>query len=192
MRRTMIALLSLALVMTVAVPAISQGGVDRNGPKAIDQPADKGPKSRTVPVKGTTADNVLDVSEQLLYRMPEDSYLIPPAEARRLMREGDVVMLDVRERAAFEAGHIPGAVNISLRELTQALNKFSSDKRTTIIVYCGNGDRGGMALTFLRLWGYTNVFSIVDGMNGWSAAGLPLETPDPGWLDPKRVIVRLQ
>lgn len=185
MRRIATILLGLTLVMTVTVPAISQGPVDSAGPRV-----DWNPKARTVTVDETSFDNVIGASEQLLSRMPEDSYLIRPAEGRRLMRERAVLVLDVRERAAFEAGHIPRAVNIPLRELSQVLNRFSDDKRTTIIVYCGNGDRAGMALAFLRLWGYTDVFSIIDGVSGWTAAGLPLEAPDPGWLNPTRIIAR--
>lgn len=189
MRRIATVMLGLTLVMTAAIPAISQGGVDKDGPGVRGGPSTGNPKYKTAPADETQFDSIVDASERLLYRMPEDSYLIEPAEARRLMRERPVLVLDVRDRAAFEAGHIPRAVNIPLRELTQALNRFSGDKHAMILVYCGNGDRGGMALTFLRLWGYTNVFSIVDGMNGWSAAGLPVEAPDPGWLD-LRIIAR--
>ncbi|HET8679106.1 MAG TPA: rhodanese-like domain-containing protein [bacterium] len=189
MRRAAIVLLGLALVMTVTVPAISQGWVGKDGQAVRGGPSYGDLKSRTSPADEPLLDSVMYASETLLAQMPEDSYMIRPAVARRLMRERAVLVLDVRERAAFEVGRVPRAVNIPLRELSQALNRLPADKSTTIVVYCGNGDRGGMALAFLRLWGYRNVFSIIDGVSGWTAAGLPLEAPDPGWLDP-RIIAR--
>lgn len=190
MRKTAIVLLGLALVMTMAIPAISEDWVGKGDKSAIGGAAYGDVKYRTSPAAGPPPGSVMYASEKLLSEMPEDSYLIRPAVARQLMRESAVLVLDVREPAAFAAERIPRAVNNPLRVLPKALDSLPGNKRATIVVYCGNGDRGAMAMAVLRLWGYTNVFSIVDGMNGWAAAGLPVETPDPGWLDQKTVIAR--
>lgn len=40
--------------------------------------------------------------------------------------------------------------------------------------YCKIGHRGAMAMLVLREWGYTNVRSIRNGLDGWKAANLPV------------------
>ena len=69
-------------------------------------------------------------------------------------------------------------MNIPLPTLTQSLDKLP-DKDSAIIVYCGIGHRGGMALMTLRLLGYTNVKSISGGFTNWKAAKLPVAQGTP-------------
>ncbi len=113
-------------------------------------------------------------TEKLLAAMPDDSYMLEPTAARRLTESGAVLVVDVRENAEFEAEHIAGAMNIPLRELPQALGRLPGSTVAPIVVYCGNGHRGAMAMMVLRLWGYTGVYSIASGLNGWKVAGLPV------------------
>jgi rhodanese-related sulfurtransferase/DNA-binding transcriptional ArsR family regulator len=87
--------------------------------------------------------------------------------------EGKVVILDVRPREEFAAGHIPGALSVPLGELDVALARLP--KRAQIVAYC----RGPycvlapQAVERLRAKGY-KARRLADGMPEWRLAGLPV------------------
>lgn len=84
------------------------------------------------------------------------------------------LLIDVREANEYAEGHIPGAINIPLRTLTQNLDKIPADR--PVFVYCASGLRAGTALTALGLLGFDNVKSFPPGWKGWSAAGEEVST----------------
>ena len=55
-------------------------------------------------------------------------------ELQTRLRNGDVVLIDVRPGEEYQAGHLPGAFSIPLRELGNRVGEISRDK--TIVVYC--------------------------------------------------------
>ncbi len=91
---------------------------------------------------------------------------------------GDVVIVDVRPRLEFEAGHLPDAVNIPLDELDERVAYL--DRDATVVAYC----RGpycvlsAQAVAQLRAAGL-KATRLDAGPLEWSAAGLPLAVP-PG------------
>ena len=102
-------------------------------------------------------------------------------DRRRLLariRKGEVVVLDVRAAAEYEAAHIPGARSVPLAELEQALGTLS--KTQDIVAYC-RGSYCGLsekAAALLRSKGYRAI-SIDDGVVDWQKAGLPLARAAP-------------
>ncbi|WP_353512343.1 rhodanese-like domain-containing protein [Thermus sp. LT1-2-5] len=122
----------------------------------------------------TTTFSALTVREvgNFLTTLPQDFYGIQPAAAKQMMDTLDVFILDVREPSELQAGKIPGAVNIPIRDLPKRLGELPKGK--PILVYCGIGHRGAMALVFLKGQGY-NVKSILGGFKAWSEAKLPVE-----------------
>ncbi len=86
---------------------------------------------------------------------------------------GDVVILDVRPRDEFAAGHIPGALSVPLGELDVALARLP--KRAQVVAYC----RGPycvlapQAVERLRAKGF-RARRLADGMPEWRLAGLPV------------------
>jgi rhodanese-related sulfurtransferase len=107
-----------------------------------------------------------------LTTLPADFYSIQPAAAKQMMDTLDVFILDVREKSEYDAGRIPGAVNIPIRELPKRMGEVPKGK--PIIVYCVSGHRGAMALVFLRGQGH-NVKNIAGGFKAWNEAKLPVE-----------------
>jgi len=116
------------------------------------------------------------------------------AEARARIREvapvdlaaerGDAALIDVREPAEFEAGHIPGSVNIprgvlefqvvghpALACLTDA---SLSRRERPIVLVCRTGGRAALAADNLQRMGFSDVRSIAGGVAAWGEAGLPL------------------
>jgi rhodanese-related sulfurtransferase len=116
----------------------------------------------------------VDAAERMLATMPADFYQIAPAAAQQQMENAKPFVLDVREVKEMTNGKIAGSVNIPIRELPKSLAQLPESKTAPIIVYCKIGYRGGIAMTLLRVWGYTNVRSIQGGLDGWEKAGLPV------------------
>jgi rhodanese-related sulfurtransferase len=83
-------------------------------------------------------------------------------------------LIDVREVSDYEAGHIPGAVNIPIRTLADNLAAIPTDQQ--VFVYCASGWRAGMATSALRMLGYDNVLAYPPSMKGWTDAGETVET----------------
>lgn len=96
-------------------------------------------------------------------------------ELRQLMRDGDVTVVDVRPAQEFEAGHIPGALSVPVRELKRRLREIPKNRE--VIAYC----RGRYcvysleAVTLLRKQGY-RARRVDQGLPDWRAAGLPVES----------------
>src|SRR5258708_7152097 len=94
-------------------------------------------------------------------------------ELMRRLRGGGVMVLDVRPEDEFSLGHLPGAVNIPLRELKARLSRFKRSQE--IIAYC----RGPYcvlsyeAVAALRRFGF-KARRLEDGLPEWRAAGLPV------------------
>ena len=79
-------------------------------------------------------------------------------EAKKIMDNGeDFVILDVREKDEFDAGHIPGAVLIPYTEIKNNAEEILPDKDKQILVYCRSGRRSKIAAESLAKLGYTNV-----------------------------------
>ena len=69
-------------------------------------------------------------------------------------------IIDVREPAEFEEGHVEGAVNIPLGDIMKRLDEIPKDDE--VVVYCRSGGRAGVAVQGLGSMGYTN---ITNGIN---------------------------
>lgn len=102
---------------------------------------------------------------------------ISPAQLAARIEAGDApLILDVRTPAEFSAGHIPGSINIPQDELGERLDALALDPGDEIVVHCQSGRRASAAERTLREAGYTHVLDLEGHMQGWKAAGLPLET----------------
>ena len=83
-------------------------------------------------------------------------------EGLKLMsKDSDFVLLDVRRPDEFEAGHIPGAVQLTNETMTEE-NTLAvlPDKNQTVYVYCRSGRRSKLASQKLINYGYKNVIEI--------------------------------
>lgn len=69
------------------------------------------------------------------------------------------VLIDVRSKAEYKDGHIPGSKNIELEKMNSATS-IIRDKDTPIFAYCYSGSRSNMAVKTLKKMGYTDVTNI--------------------------------
>lgn len=78
---------------------------------------------------------------------------------KRYKSEKNAVLLDVRTRQEYAAGHIPGSVNLPLNRLENA-EYFIPSQETPLYVYCLSGGRSRQAVSILRKMGYNKVNNI--------------------------------
>ncbi|BDX31586.1 transcriptional regulator [Mycobacterium antarcticum] len=92
--------------------------------------------------------------------------------------DGVTVVLDVRPREEYEAGHVPGAVSIPIDELAERIGDLPVD--TDIVVYC-RGEYCVFAYDAVRMLTDhgRNAIRLNDGMLEWRLADLPVATDRP-------------
>lgn len=88
-------------------------------------------------------------------------------------KRGGMVLLDVRGRNEWDAGHIPGAVHIPLGELAERRQELPDD--LPVAVHCQGGGRSAIAASLLKAAGHREVSNLIGGFEEWSKSGLPTE-----------------
>jgi rhodanese-related sulfurtransferase len=102
-----------------------------------------------------------------------------PLEAEALLRDGQVVVLDVRSPAEFQQrGHIPGALLLPVDFIACAPAAFDA-AGPPLLVCCEHGIRSAAAADFLARAGFPRVFNMEGGMSCWGGAR-DFSPPDPG------------
>ncbi|GAB4391961.1 MAG: rhodanese-like domain-containing protein [Gammaproteobacteria bacterium] len=86
-------------------------------------------------------------------------------------QQTETVLIDVRELAEWQAGHLPRAIHLSRGLLELKIEGLVPDENTEIIVYCGGGLRSALAAESLQRMGYKRVYSMDNGYAGWVSAG---------------------
>ncbi len=84
-------------------------------------------------------------------------------------KDGDLLVLDVRQPAEWSAGHIPQAQHITGAELVERIDELPKDR--PIAAICGSGYRSSVAASLLKAHGHREVYSVLGGMTGWEAEG---------------------
>lgn len=98
---------------------------------------------------------------------------IDSAGLARRLRDGGATVVDVRGRAEWEAGHLPGVANIPLGELADRLDELPP--AGPLVVHCQGGSRSAIAASLLRSLGKEEVMNLSGGYVEWERAGLPTE-----------------
>jgi adenylyltransferase/sulfurtransferase len=93
-------------------------------------------------------------------------------ETHRLLQEKElVVLLDIREKDEIGAGYIEGATFLPQGLLAEKVEDLLPDKNTPVVVYCAGGIRSLASAKLMKERGYTHVFSMAKGIDGWKTAG---------------------
>jgi rhodanese-related sulfurtransferase len=99
---------------------------------------------------------------------------VSPERATELVAAG-ATLIDVRRHYEFEAGHLEGAKNIEMNELSARAEEIP--KETPVVFYCRSGNRSSMAAAAFTEAGY-DAHNLAGGIAAWSAEGRPLEPAD--------------
>jgi rhodanese-related sulfurtransferase len=99
-------------------------------------------------------------------------------------RKPGYILIDVRTKDEYQAGHIPGAYLVQRGVLESHIEKEAvwegfrhavPQKSDIIILYCRSGSRSALATKSLMTLGYKHVYSLNGGWNAWHEAYPKLE-----------------
>lgn len=96
-------------------------------------------------------------------------------KARVEAAEDDMIVLDVRERDAYESSHIPGARLLPRGQLELRVNQDLPDPTRRILAYCEFGRISTLAAATLREMGFQRAVALDGGMKAWREAGYPVK-----------------
>ncbi len=102
------------------------------------------------------------------------------AEYKPLQAKNAVLTIDVRDPHGFDAGHIPGALNVSIVDIEIMGNKVLRDKRP-VVAYCACPDEHSSLVVAAKLAkiGVKDIKVLVGGWNAWTKAGGKVEVTPP-------------
>lgn len=80
--------------------------------------------------------------------------------------EAGALLLDVRTKDEFSAGHLPNAKNIPVQELEQRMGELGNNQERPVVVYCRSGMRSARAASMLERAGFREVVDL-GPMSAW-------------------------
>lgn len=114
------------------------------------------------------------ISEPLMLKM-SGAQVINVSQAIRLMNQKTSVVVDVTEPQEFQAGHLPKARNIPLKQLAERTSELEKKKKMPVIVVCRSGNRSKKGAMILGREGFEQVYTISGGLQAWQKENLPVE-----------------
>jgi len=110
----------------------------------------------------------MNILKSIFGEAPYDSIDVEQYEAD-YFKQKNHMLIDVRTPNEFKSGHIPGAKNFPLNNLSDSLKKIPQDK--TVVVVCQSGNRSKSASKILTNAGYENIINLKGGTMRWRMSG---------------------
>jgi glyoxylase-like metal-dependent hydrolase (beta-lactamase superfamily II)/rhodanese-related sulfurtransferase len=142
---------------------------------SIEMPTHLSEALRTNRTGGKTVAQLLDEAAAAIAFMSMEE-----VQRRITAADRDLVILDIRERDAYEAGHIPGARHLPRGQLELRVDKELPDPTARILTCCEFGKISTLAAATLRTLGYARAVALDGGLKAWREAGYPLESSARG------------
>ena len=95
--------------------------------------------------------------------------------ADKLVKEGKVVVLDVRTADEHKEARIAGSKNVDFTENDFEKKAGELDKSKSYLIHCGSGRRSTASLEVLQKLGFQHLYHLDGGLKAWQAAGKPVE-----------------
>jgi phage shock protein E len=89
--------------------------------------------------------------------------------AEKIMKDKEVIILDVRTPAEFAEGAIKGAINIDVNASNFKEKVSTLDKEKSYLIYCRSGMRSVKACNIMSENGYRQLFNLLGGYQAWSS-----------------------
>ncbi|MGE0624218.1 MAG: rhodanese-like domain-containing protein [Pseudomonadales bacterium] len=91
-----------------------------------------------------------------------------------LVNRENAVVLDLRDRKEFDAGHIVDSVNVPYASLESRIGDLEKYRERPLVIACRMGQHAGAAGTMLRKKGFSNVSRLAGGIAEWRNQNLPV------------------
>lgn len=99
---------------------------------------------------------------------------LAPLDAVRLINDRDALVVDLRPAGDFKKSHLMNAVNVPVAKLEERAGELGKDKARPVLLYCALGSVAGEAAARLRKLGFSEVYPLRGGINGWLGSNLPV------------------
>ncbi|ALM54436.1 rhodanese-like domain-containing protein [Halomonas huangheensis] len=99
---------------------------------------------------------------------------VTTSEATQLVNREEAVILDIRDKNDFKAGHIAGARNIPQSSLDSRMAELDKFKSVPVIVVCKHGQSSGAVQAKLKKAGFERTLKMRGGMTQWQSDSLPI------------------
>ncbi len=96
-------------------------------------------------------------------------------QAKEILADDEVVLLDVRTDDEYHSAHLPGArqLNFNSPDFENQLEELP--KEQTYMVYCHSGNRSRKAMNKMKEMGFEKVYNMDGGISAWQDAGGEIE-----------------
>lgn len=94
-------------------------------------------------------------------------------QATALINRENALVVDVRAKKDFAAGHIVDSINIPQDSFVTRISELDKHKSRPILLVCANGQHAGPCSKQLKAAGY-QVSRLASGISGWRSDNLPL------------------
>jgi len=88
-------------------------------------------------------------------------------DVHKTLGDSTITLIDVRTPGEFSKGSIQGSMNVPLNEIGEKISTLIPDKERVIYLYCLSGSRSETAANILTGQGYTNAYSMSNGLLMW-------------------------
>ncbi|MBQ4120533.1 MAG: rhodanese-like domain-containing protein [Clostridia bacterium] len=127
--------------------------------------------SDTIPVTASAETSAVDSTSSPVTTAPVTQerptvHKIDPEEAKTMIDQGNVIIVDVRRSDEFVEGHIPGAILVPNETILTEAATMLPDKNAVILIYCRSGRRSAEAAEKLLSLGYVHVYDF-GGILDW-------------------------
>ena len=134
------------------------------------------PPARPLNMEAIVATNRGATDESWMVEGPDGPIAeLEAADAPSWIEQHAPFIVDVREPAEYEAGHVPGALHVPQCQLALRVDAIPRDRE--LLLVCASGNRSRNAARYLKRAGYERVTNLAGGTKGWIAAGHPAEAP---------------
>lgn len=114
----------------------------------------------------------MSITEALRKLVSKPYSTIAAGQAQAMIAERRALLIDVRERHEWNAGHAPAAKHMPLGSLSGRLSEIPAGR--PVITICQSGMRSARAAGLLARQGH-EVYNLRGGMSAWTATGLPVK-----------------
>jgi len=96
-------------------------------------------------------------------------------EAKRLIEEGKIRLVDVRDQDEWNSGHIPQATHIPLPQIVNSPEtSLQGDLEQPQVFVCAAGQRSAVACEVAAMLGYKELYNLEGGTIAWIKSGNPV------------------
>ena len=99
---------------------------------------------------------------------------LSPQQIINKVNQEKAVLIDLRDKAEFSAGHIVDAINIPSAKLASRIGELETYRDRPVVLVCKMGQHSGAAGKILTAGGFEQVFRLSGGMMEWKSMQLPV------------------